>query len=51
MIAPDHLSVHVGDSLRGSEEIVEKSGIVPFNEIIIIIIIIILRNCLSGDCH
>ena len=37
-LRPGHLSVHVGDSSRRSEEIVEKSRIVPFNAIIIIII-------------
>ena len=41
-----HLSVRVGDSSRGSEEIVE-SGIVPFNAIIMIIVIIMMMMMIS----
>ena len=37
-IAPIHLSVRVGDSSRRSEEIV-KSGIAPFNAIIILLLL------------
>ena len=43
-----HLSVHVGDSSRRSEEIVKKSQTAPLNTIIIIIIIIIIKFlCIS----
>ena len=36
---PSHLSIHVGDGWRRSEEIVKKSRIAPLNAIIIIMII------------
>ena len=36
-----HLRVHVGDSSRRSEEIVQTSGIAALNAIVIIIIIIV----------
>ena len=42
-IAPWPLEVGVGDSLRRSEEIVNKSRIAPFNAIIIIMTILTCR--------